>query len=75
MRETGAAELGHRLVLVDGGDHFKLSSVRGEAQPALLGPLFLTWMNEQLNSRASAFFSDAGWGDDKVRMIDVSENL
>ena len=75
MRETGAAELGHRLVLVEGGDHFNLSSVRGEAQPALLGPLLLTWMNEQLNSRGSAFFSDAGWGDDKVRMIDVSENL
>ena len=75
MRETGAAELGHRLVLVEGGDHFNLSSARGEAQPALLGPLLLTWMNEQLNFRGSAFFSEAGWGDDRVRMIDVSGQL
>ena len=75
MRETGAAELGNRLVLVEGGDHFNLSSARGEAQPALLGPLLLTWMNEQLNFRGSAFFSEAGWGDDRVRMIDVSGQL
>ena len=75
MRETGAAELGHRLVLVEGADHFNLSSARGEPQPALLGPLLLTWMNEQLNFRGSAFFSEAGWGDDRVRMVDVSEDL
>ena len=62
-------------MLVEGGDHFNLSSVRGEVQPALLGPLLLTWMNEQLNSRGSAFFSESGWGDDRVRMIDVSEHL
>ena len=75
MRETGAAGLGHRLVLVDGADHFNLSSARGEAQPALLGPLLLTWMNEQFNVRGSAFFSEGGWGDDRVRMVDVSERL
>ena len=75
MRETGAAELGHRLVMVEGADHFNLTSARGEAQPALLGPLLLTWMNEQLNFRGSAFFSEAGWGDDRVRMVDVSEHL
>ena len=75
MRETAAAELGHRLVLVDGADHFNLSSARGEAQPALLGPLLLTWMNEQFNVRGSAFFSEGGWGDDRVRMVDVSERL
>ena len=75
MRETGAAGLGHRLVLVDGADHFNLSSGRGEAQPALLGPLLLTWMNEQFNVRGSAFFSEGGWGDDRVRMVDVSERL
>jgi len=75
MRVTGAAELGHRLVLVDGADHFNLSSGRGEAQPALLGPLLLTWMNEQFNVRGSSFFSEGGWGDDRVRMVDVSERL
>ena len=41
MRETGAAQLGHRLVLIEGADHFNLRSARGEAQPALLGPLLL----------------------------------
>ena len=75
MRETGAAQLGHRLVLIEGADHFNLSSARGEAQPALMGPLLLGWMNEQLNVPGSARFSEAGWGDDRVRMVDVSERL
>ena len=44
-------------------------------QPALIGPLLLGWMNEQLNVPGSARFSEAGWGNDRVRMVDVSERL
>lgn len=40
-----------------------------------MGPLLLGWMNEQLNVPGSARFSEAGWGDDRVRMVDVSERL
>ena len=46
-----------------------------EVQPALMGPLLLCWMNEQLNVPGSDRFSEAGWGDDRVRMVDVSERL
>ena len=41
----------------------------------ILEPLLLGWMNEQLNVPGSARFSEAGWGDDRVRMVDVSERL
>ena len=33
------------------------------------------WMNEQLNVPGSVRFSEAGWGNDRVRMVDVSERL
>ena len=75
MSETGAAEKGHRLVLVDGADHFSLRSFRGEAQPALMGPLMLGWLNEQLEVPASPRFSQGGWGDQQIQMVDVSERL
>ncbi|MED5383092.1 MAG: alpha/beta fold hydrolase [Cyanobacteriota bacterium] len=47
MRETRAAQLGYRLVLVSGADHFSLRSFQGEARPALVGPVMLGWINEQ----------------------------
>ena len=75
MRETAAAQFGHRLVLVEGADHFSLRHARGQAQPALLGPLLLGWMNEHLPQPGSPRFSDGGWGDQQVRMVDVSERL
>ena len=75
MRESGAIQLGHRLVLVDGADHFNLSSVRGEAQPALLGPMIFGWLNEQLQVPESLRFSQGGWGDQQIQMVDVSERL
>ena len=72
MRDSRAVEMGHRLVLVDGADHFSLRSVRGESEPALLGPLLLSWMNEQLQVPDSALFSDRAWGHEKVPIVDVS---
>ena len=75
MSETGAAEKGHRLVLVDGADHFSLRSFRGEAEPALMGPLMLGWLNEQLQVPGSPRFSQGGWGDEQIQMVDVSERL
>ena len=75
MRESGAIQLGHRLVLVGGADHFNLSSVRGEAQPALVGPMILGWLNEQLQVPGSLRFSQGGWGDQQIQMVDVSERL
>ena len=44
-------------------------------RPQILEPLLLVWMNEQLNVPGSARFSEAGWGNDRVRMVDVSERL
>jgi hypothetical protein len=43
--------------------------------PQILEPLLLGWMNEQLNVPGSARFSEAGWGNARVRMVDVSERL
>jgi hypothetical protein len=46
-----------------------------EAQPALMGPLLLGWMNEQLNVPGSARFPESSCGNYRVRMVDVSERL
>ena len=46
-----------------------------EAQPALMGPLLLGWMNELLNVPGLARFSEASCVNDRVRMVDVSERL
>jgi hypothetical protein len=75
MRETGAAQLGHRLVLVKGADHFNLRSFRGEERPALIGPVILAWLNEQLGVDSSVTFSGGGWGDSQGRLVDVSSSL
>ena len=71
MRETQAARLGHRLVLVDGGTHFNLRRGRGQASKAVIGPVLLAWINQQLN--VSSFRFDAGrWGHPDRRLVDVS---
>ena len=44
-------------------------------RPQILEPLLLGWMNEQLKVPGLARFSEAVWGDDRVRMVDVSERL
>ena len=75
MRETGAAQLGHRLVLVKGADHFNLRSFRGQERPALIGPLILAWLNEQLGVESSVTFSGGRCGDTRGRLVDVSSNL
>ena len=75
MRETGAAQMGHRLVLVKGADHFNLRSFRGEERPALIGPVILAWLNEQLGVDSSVTFSGGGWGDSQGRLVDVSSSL
>ena len=43
--------------------------------PQILEHLLLGWMNEQLNVPGSARFSEASCGNDRVRMVDVSERL
>ena len=75
MRETGAARFGHRLVLVGGADHFNLRRGRGHARPALVGPMILSWLNEQLALPDAAPFSAVGWGDAQVPMVDASARL
>ena len=75
MRETRAAQLGHRLVLVSGADHFSLRSFQGEARPALVGPVMLGWINEQLGVKGAISFSGGGWGDDQVDLVHVSNKL
>ena len=75
MRETGAARFGHRLVLVGGADHFSLRRGRGHARPALVGPMILSWLNEQLALPDAAPFSAVGWGDEQVPMVDASAHL
>ena len=75
MRATKAAQLGHRLVLVQGADHFSLRSFRGEASPARVGPVILGWINEQLGVDGTVSFSMGGWGDEQGSLVDVSDRL
>lgn len=75
MRSSGAVQAGHRLVLAEGVDHFSLRSFRDEPRPAAVGPLLLAWVNEQLDVSGALTFSDGGWGDEAVRLVDVSNRL
>ena len=75
MRESKAVRLGHRLVLVQGADHFSLRSFRGEPSPAQVGPVILGWINEQLEVDSSFTFSAGGWGDEQGSLVDVSDRL
>lgn len=75
MRDTQAARLGHRLVLVDGGTHFNLRAVRGQAPKAVIGPVLLAWINQQLNVPASPTFEEGRWGHPDRRLVDVSSQL
>ena len=62
-------------MFVVGADHFNMSNLWGEAQPALIWPVILVWLNEQLQVPRSPIFSKGGWGDQQVQMVDVSERL
>ena len=75
MRDSGAARGGHRLVLVEGADHFSLRSFQGDATPAVIGPLLLAWVNEQLGVTSDGDFQAGAWGDDEVRLVDVTDRL
>ena len=75
MRTSGAVKAGHRLVLAEGMDHFSLRSFRNEPSPAVIGPLLLAWVNEQLDVSGSVTFSGGGWGHESVRLMDVSNKL
>ena len=72
MRDTQAARLGHRLVLVDSGTHFNLRSFRGQALQAVIGPLLLAWINQQLQVTSSPTFEEGRWGHPDRRLVDVS---
>ena len=43
--------------------------------PALIGPVLLAWLNEQLGEDGSVTFSGGGWGDNEGRLVDVSCSL
>ena len=75
MRGSKAAQLGHRLVLVQGADHFSLRSFRDEPSPAKVGPVILGWINEQLGVDGVVTFSAGGWGDEQGSLVDVSDRL
>ena len=60
------------LVLVNEADHFNLRSFRGEGRPALIGPVLLPWLNEQIGEDGSFTFSGGGWGENEARLVDVS---
>ena len=75
MLETKAAQLGHRLVLAQGADHFSLRSFRNEESPARIGPVILGWVNEQLEVNGVITFSTGGWGDEEGSLVDVSNRL
>ena len=75
MRTSGAVRGGHRIVLVEGANHFSLRSFRDEERPATVGPLLLAWVNEQLGLNGSISFSAGGWGDSTVRLVDISNRL
>ena len=72
MRDTQAARFGHRLVLVDGGTHFNLRNSRGQAPNAVIGPVLLAWINQQLNVTSSPTFEQGPWGHPDRRLVDVS---
>ncbi|MGB1195536.1 MAG: alpha/beta hydrolase family protein [Synechococcus sp.] len=75
MRDTQAARLGHRLVLVDGGTHFNLRAVRGQAPKAVIGPVVLAWINQQITETSSFTFDAGRWGHPDRRLVDVSGQL
>ncbi|PTT91041.1 esterase, partial [Pseudomonas sp. HMWF031] len=70
MRDTQAARLGHRLVLVDGGTHFNLRAVRGQAPKAVIGPVVLAWINQQMTMTSSFTFDAGRWGHPDRRLVD-----
>jgi predicted dienelactone hydrolase len=75
LRQAGIGPLGHRLVLVEGGDHFNLRAPAAAASPAILGPLILAWVNQQLAVPAAITFQGGGWGNAEHALVDVTPSL
>lgn len=75
MRDSRAARGGHRLVLVEGADHFSLRSSRDDPRPVTIGPMLLSWLNEHLGVDPNTSFQDGGWGDEQIRLVDVTNVL
>jgi len=67
FRRARAANVAHRLVLADGGDHFNLRAPDGQGGAAL-GGLILTWLETQLKIAShsgtpfGSIFPTDGWG-------------
>ncbi|MEO1002634.1 MAG: alpha/beta fold hydrolase [Cyanobacteria bacterium J06638_7] len=77
-----ATQLGHRLVLAQGGDHFNLRP--GEsAGGGVLGALILSWTDGAFaageaarpSEGAASLFSSTTWGHAQIPLVDVSERL
>jgi predicted dienelactone hydrolase len=78
--------LGHRLVLVKGGDHFNMRAPAKATAPAktppsaVLSPLILAWVNgtfaagnqAQPAAGAPSLLPPAGWGSAVMPMVDVT---
>jgi predicted dienelactone hydrolase len=81
-RVVRRANLGHRLVLVGGGDHFNLGSIDGAGGGPLRG-LLLGWVNGAFAAGpgvvpapgAPALLPASGWGDDTLPLSDVTDRL
>ena len=41
----------------------------------MVGPMILSWLNEQLALPDAAPFLEVGWGDEQVPMFDASARL
>ncbi|MCP9808054.1 alpha/beta fold hydrolase [Cyanobium sp. HWJ4-Hawea] len=74
--------LGHRLVLVQGGDHFNLRAplAKSTAKLPVLAPLILAWVNGTFAAGslaapapgAPSLLPVSGWGRDGMVLVDVS---
>jgi hypothetical protein len=67
--------MGHRLVLVAGGDHFNLRAPMEASSPAVLAPLILAWINQQLAVPSDITFQSGTWGSAGHTLVDVTELL
>ena len=78
----GAAPLGHRLVLAQGGDHFNLRPGAAEDGGAL-GALLLTWADAAFAAGEAArpgpgvppLLPPGGWGHAGLPLVDVTDQL
>lgn len=75
MRNGQPLVNGHRIVLAAGGDHFNLWAPADAKEPPVLGPLILAWINDHQGITDSLSFSGGGWGNRRVPLMDVTEQL